>query len=175
MFDRSAGHRRLLARRSVRASLKIPRGPVFVGKVGWQGVTKENIPGGSSTEEQRSQPAFPAKTRRASALLSSAGVGSVLTAHRGDARTSPPWHTPKSLSSGPLAIFRQALSVHSFRDEAPKPGNTSDKIWRRDFSDFLKATLSRASTLIIQPASVRWLTPIQTSSPCSPRTVSQHP
>ena len=88
-----------------------------MGKVGWQGATKENIPSGSSTEEQRSQPAFTAKTRRASDLLSSASVGSVLTARCGDAPwpvrhgPSPPWHTPKSLSAGPLGIFRQALSV----------------------------------------------------------------
>ena len=82
------------------------------GKVGWRGVTKENIPGGSSTEEQQSQPAFTAKTLRASALLSSASVGSILTAHCGDARTSPPWHTSKSLSAGPLAISRQALRFY---------------------------------------------------------------
>src|SRR5260221_1858052 len=44
------------------------------------GATKENIPGGSSTEEQRSQAAFSAKTLRAAGLLSVAGVGSVLTA-----------------------------------------------------------------------------------------------
>ncbi len=58
-----------------------------MGKVGRQGATKENIPGGSSTEEQRSQPAFPAKTRRALGLLQFARVGSALTARRGD----PSW------------------------------------------------------------------------------------
>ena len=47
------------------ASLKIPRDPVFGGKIGWGGVTKENTLHGSSTEEQRSQATFTAKTRRA--------------------------------------------------------------------------------------------------------------
>ena len=69
---------------SLGACLKIPRDPVFGGKAGWQGSTKENILGGSSTEEQRSQPGFTAKTRRAPGLLSSADVGSVLTARSED-------------------------------------------------------------------------------------------
>jgi hypothetical protein len=39
----------------VRACLKIMEGAVFAQKAGWQGVTKENISGGSLAEEQRSQ------------------------------------------------------------------------------------------------------------------------
>src|SRR5258708_39859281 len=75
----------------VRACLETTRGAVFGEKAGWRGGTKENIPGGSSTEEQRSQTAFSAKTLRAAGLLSVAGVGSFLTARCGDARNSPPW------------------------------------------------------------------------------------
>src|SRR5207245_7731054 len=52
------------------------------------GATKENIPGGSSTEEQRSQTAFSAKTLRAAGLLSVAGVGSFLTARCGALRAA---------------------------------------------------------------------------------------
>ena len=61
------------------------------------------------TEEQRSQAAFSAKTRRAAGLLAAAGVGSALTARCGDARASPPWLRPKSLAAGPLSILKQAL------------------------------------------------------------------
>src|SRR6267143_1040716 len=71
---------------SPRACLETTRGAVFVEKAGWRGATKENIPGGSSTEEQRSQTAFSPKTLRAAGLLSVAGVGSFLTARCGDAR-----------------------------------------------------------------------------------------
>src|SRR5258706_14447524 len=77
------------------------------------GATKENIPGGSSTEEQRSQTAFSAKTLRAAGLLSVAGVGSFLTAHCGDARNSPPWPQPKSLAASPLVVSKQALKRFS--------------------------------------------------------------
>ncbi len=73
------------------------------------GATKENIPGGSSTEEQRSQTAFSPKTLRAAGLLSVAGVGSFLTARCGDARNSPPWPPPKSLAAAPLVVSKQAL------------------------------------------------------------------
>src|SRR5258708_7794037 len=73
------------------------------------GATKENIPGGSSTEEQRSQTAFSPKTLRAAGLLSVAGVGSFLTARCGDARNSPPWPHPKSLAAAPLVVSKQAL------------------------------------------------------------------
>ena len=97
--------------RNLRACFKIPWGPVFAEKAAGRGATKENIPGGSSTEEQRSQTAFSAKTLRAAGLLPAAGVGSVLTAHFGDARTSPPWPQPKSLAAGPHAILKQALKV----------------------------------------------------------------
>src|SRR6185295_5704327 len=72
----------------------------------WQAHT----PGGSSTEEQRSQTAFCAKTLRAAGLLALAGAGSVVTACCGDAPPSPPWPKPKSLAAAPLVIFRQALS-----------------------------------------------------------------
>jgi len=94
----------------LRACPKIPRGLVFAPKAGWRGATKENILPGSSTEEQRSQAAFGAKTLRAAGLLSVACVGSVLTARVGDARTSPPWPQPKSLAAGPRAIFGHALN-----------------------------------------------------------------
>src|SRR5436190_14617881 len=101
-------------RKPLRACLKIRKGAVFVPRAGWRGATKENIPRGSSTEEQRSQPACGAKTLRAAGLLSVAGVGSVLTARCGDARTSPPWPQPKSLAAAPFLIFSQALT--------PEPG-----------------------------------------------------
>ena len=106
----------------LRACLKIPRGAVFAQEAGWRGAsspevlqaggaTMENTPCGSSTEKQRSQTAFSAKTLRAAGLLSLAGVGSVVTARCGDAPTSPPWPNPKSLAAALLAIFRQALSL----------------------------------------------------------------
>src|SRR5713226_4613683 len=93
-----------------RACLETTRGAVFGEKAGWRGATKENIPGGSSTEEQRSQTAFSPKTLRAAGLLSVAGVGSFLTARCGDARHSPPWPQPKSLAAAPLVVSKQALS-----------------------------------------------------------------
>src|SRR6266516_2618288 len=74
----------------VRACLKTTRSAVVGQKAGWRGATKENIPGGSSTEEQRNQAAFCPSTLRAAGLLAVGCVGSVLTAHCGDARTSPP-------------------------------------------------------------------------------------
>ena len=64
-------------------------GAVFAQKAGWQGATKENIPGGSSTEEQRSQTAFCAKTLRAAVLLAAACVGSALTAHCAPSGVAP--------------------------------------------------------------------------------------
>src|SRR5713226_5422933 len=72
----------------LRACLETTRGAVFGEKAGWRGATKENIPGGSSTEEQRSQTAFSAKTLRAAGLLSVAGVGSFLTARCGALRAA---------------------------------------------------------------------------------------
>jgi hypothetical protein len=89
--------------------LKTRRGPVFAPEAGWRGATKENIPGGSSTEEQQSQAAFGAKTLRAAGLLTVTGVGSFLTARCGDARNSPPWPRSKSPAAGPLILFKQAL------------------------------------------------------------------
>src|SRR5206468_7182514 len=94
----------------LRACFKIQRGPVFAEKAAWRGATKEHSLEGSVTEEQRSQAAFSAKTRRAAGLLAAAGVGSALTARCGDARASPPWLRPKSLAAGPLSILKQALS-----------------------------------------------------------------
>jgi hypothetical protein len=97
-----------------RACLKTTRGDVFEGKAGWRGATRENIPGGSSTEEQRSQTVFPSKTLRAAGLLAVVGVGSVLAARCGNAPArvetpSPPWPQPKSLAAAPLVVFKQAL------------------------------------------------------------------
>src|SRR5712664_402151 len=106
------GGRRVRAR-GLRACLETTRGAVFGEKAGWRGATKENIPGGSSTEEQRSETAFSAKTLRAAGLLSVAGVGSFLTARCGDARNSPPWPQPKSLAAAPLVVSKQALSFHT--------------------------------------------------------------
>src|SRR5438445_3416413 len=102
-----------------RASLETTRGAVFGEKAGWRGATKENIPGGSSTEEQRSQTAFSAKTLRAAGLLSVAGVGSVVTARCGDASTSPPWPQPKSLAAAPLVVSKQALRPEGVDQEQP--------------------------------------------------------
>src|SRR5207245_8894 len=76
------------ARLALRDCLETTRGAVFGEKAGWRGATKENIPGGSSTEEQRSQTAFSAKTLRAAGLLSVAGVGSFLTARCGALRAA---------------------------------------------------------------------------------------
>ena len=96
----------------LRACLKTTRSAVFGEKAVWQGATKENTPGGSSTEEQRSQTAFSAKTLRAAGLLSLSSVDSVVTARGGDAGAraeapSPPWPKPKSPAAAPFAIFRQ--------------------------------------------------------------------
>ena len=69
----------------LRACLKIRRSAVFVSKAGWQGATRENTPSGSSTEEQRCQPALSAKTLRASGLLAWDCVVASVTARCGDA------------------------------------------------------------------------------------------
>ena len=78
-------------------------GAVFAQKAGWQGATKENIPGGSSTEEQRSQTAFCAKTLRAAVLLAAACVGSALTARWGmlGARAEAPRRLGRSQNPQP--------------------------------------------------------------------------
>src|SRR5260370_23732328 len=95
---------------AVRACLETTRGAVFGEKAGWRDATKENIPGGSSTEEQRSQLAFSAKTLRAAGLLSVACVSSSVTARCGDAPASPPWPQSKSFAAAPLVVFKQALT-----------------------------------------------------------------
>src|SRR2546421_11414779 len=74
-----------------------------------RGATKENTPGGSSTEEQRCQTAFSTRTLRAAGLLAVSRVGSVVTARSGDAPTSPPWPRPKSLAAAPRVVFKPAL------------------------------------------------------------------
>src|SRR5258708_28433108 len=97
--------------KSLRACLETTRGAVFGEKAGWRGGPKENIPVGSSTEEQRSQTAFSAKTLRAAGLLSVAGVDSFLTSRCGALRAAtPPWPQPKSLAAAPLVVSKQALS-----------------------------------------------------------------
>src|SRR5882724_5354319 len=116
---------------SLRACFKTTRGAIFGEKAGWQGATQEtalrgsappcfgklnrraweaHTPGGSSTEEQRRQPAFSPKTLRAAGLLAVAGVGPVVTARCGAAPTSPPWPQPKSPVAAPLVVLKQALS-----------------------------------------------------------------
>src|SRR5436190_16358332 len=94
--------------------MKIRKGAAFGPQAGWRDATKEDIPRGSSTEEQRSQPACGSKTLRAAGLLPVGFVGSVLTARCGDARTSPPWPQPKSLAAAPFPIFNQAPKGESF-------------------------------------------------------------
>jgi hypothetical protein len=70
------------AQTRLRDCLKIMKGAVFAEKAVWRGATKENIPCGSSTEEQRSQTAFSAKTLRAAGLFA-CGLRLGLTAHSG--------------------------------------------------------------------------------------------
>src|SRR5439155_21920330 len=94
----------------VRACLKIIKGAVFAESAVWRGATKENIPCGSLTEEQRSQTVFSVKTLRASSLLPVACVGSAVTARCGDAPASPPWPQSKSLAAAPLRVFKRAVS-----------------------------------------------------------------
>ena len=54
--------------------------------------------------------ACPKNTGSGSAgLLPAACVGSLLTARRGDARSSPPWLRPKSLAAPPPVFFGHAL------------------------------------------------------------------
>ncbi len=95
--------------RGLGARLKTRRGPVFAGKAGCRGGTKEHTLQGSVTEEQRSQAAFPAKTLRAMGLLREAFVGSTVTARCGDAPVSPSRPRTKSLVAGPFLILRRAL------------------------------------------------------------------
>src|SRR5260370_41777029 len=88
-------------------------GRCFRGKGRMAGATKENIPGGSSTEEQRSQTAFSPKTLRAAGLLSAAGVDSFLTARCGALRAAkaalatakiPRRSAPRSVQTGSKVI-----------------------------------------------------------------------
>src|SRR5260370_33752119 len=95
----------------IRACLETTRGAVLGEKAEWRDATKENIPSGSSTEEQRSQTAFSPKTLRAAGLLSVAGVGSAVTTRCGDAPASPPWPQSKSLAAAPLVVFKKALKA----------------------------------------------------------------
>src|SRR5436190_12623910 len=96
------------------------RGAVFAQQARRRGATKENIPRGYSTEEQRSQRACCAKTLRAAGLSAVGCVGSVLTARCGDARTSPPCPRPRSLAAAPLIVFRQALIRTICADSRPR-------------------------------------------------------
>src|SRR5258708_19031553 len=96
---------------TLRACLETTRGAVFGEKAGWRGGTKENIPGGSSTEEQRSQSAFSPKTLRAAGLLSVAGVCAVVTARCGDASSSPALPHPKSLCAAHPVHFSTDLQL----------------------------------------------------------------
>src|SRR6266542_1369999 len=103
----------------LRACFKIPWESCFRGK-GWLARRDEGgYPQRSPPEEQRSQPAFSAKTLWAAGLLSVACVGSALTARCGDAGAraeapSPLWPQSKSLAAGPHAILKQALSLSPF-------------------------------------------------------------
>jgi hypothetical protein len=121
------------------------KGSCFAEKPGWRGATKENIPGGSSTEEQRCQAGFSAKTLRAAGLLPVGFVGSVLTARCGDARTSPPRPQPKSPTAGPLSIFRHALKV--FREENENAEGFLAP-WRDSLLNYFSVSL-----LLLEPAS----------------------
>src|SRR5437879_5474899 len=133
----------------LRACLETTRGAVFGEKAGWRGATKENIPGGSSTEEQRSQTAFSAKTLRAAGLLSVAGVGSVVTARCGDASTSPPWPQPKSLAAAPLVVSKQAPREMTKIPRPCRPGPLTGR--------FLKQTLRLGELLASQDAAMQRL------------------
>ena len=99
----------------LRARLKIRSGAVFVARAGWQGATKENTLHGSSTEEQRRQPALAAKTLRVAGLLLLGFVIARVTARCGDAPPAPPRPKPKSLAAAPLPIFRLALNARTPR------------------------------------------------------------
>jgi hypothetical protein len=86
------------------------RESVLAEKVVWQGATTENILR-SSTEEQHSQTAFSAKTRRAAVLLAGGFVEPVLTAHFRDAPTGSPRLQPKSLAADSLILSNHALRL----------------------------------------------------------------
>jgi len=103
--------RRSRARNRMRACLKIPRDAVFEQSGGWRGATRENTFHGSSTKEQRRQPAVGSQTLRVAGPLAVGCVGSVAIARRmayGDAPPSPRCLQPKSLAAAPVAILRPA-------------------------------------------------------------------
>jgi hypothetical protein len=107
---------------------KVSGDPVFAEKAGWRGATKEHTPKGSVTEEQRSQPAFSAKTLRAAVLLGVLFVGSAVTARCGDAPASPPRSRPKSLAAGPHSLFRRALRRDTWPACQTQRGDTALRI-----------------------------------------------
>ena len=74
-----------------------------------------HTPGGSSTEEQRSQAAFCSKTLWAAALLAWGFVVASVKARCGDSPLALPRPNPKSLAAAPLAIFRHALMFKLLR------------------------------------------------------------
>ena len=120
---------------AVGACLKIRRGAVFAGRAGWRGTRRENTLHGSSTKEQRSQTARPAKTLRAAGLLSLAFVGADLTARFGDARSASPRPKPKSLAAAPLPISRQALtwlhrSIERDAGRGGPPGRGESRVFK---------------------------------------------
>ena len=96
-------------KQSLRDCLKIRSGAVFGARAEWQGARKENILHGSSTDEQRRQPALATKTLRAAGLLIFGFVVAGVTARCGDAPPTPPRPKSKSRAAAPLPIFRQSL------------------------------------------------------------------
>ena len=109
-----------------RACMKTTSGAVVEQKAVWRDATKENIPCGSLTEEQRSQTAFCSTTLRAAGLLAVGGVGSVVTARFGDAPPSPPCPQPKSFAAAPLVVFKQALPAQPTFIGNQTPSSTQD-------------------------------------------------
>src|SRR5882724_9384670 len=122
---------------SLRACFKTTRGAVFGEKAGWQGATQEtalrgsappcfgklnrraweaHTPGGSSTEEQRRQPAFSPKTLRAAGDF-------------GRGRRWPGRHSPlrgcSDLAALATAKIPSRSTPHSFKTGSEiKPRNT---------------------------------------------------
>ena len=125
----NAGLPTVSQRRGLRACLETTRGAVFGEKAGWRGATKENIPGGSSTEEQRSQPAFSAKTLRAAGLLSVAGVGSFLTARCGALRAAKAALATAKIPrrSAPRSFQTGSWSQWPFRNPAAGPVPSAER------------------------------------------------
>ncbi len=80
-------------------------GAVFEQKAGWQGARRENTLYGSSTEEQRRQPAFCSKTLRAAGLLKRGFVVAGVTARYGE------W---------PVRLARRQLRLAPFQNPSPQ-------------------------------------------------------